>query len=134
MMKAYDEYIQELRARLEKKASEGVYVFYNPTVTIETFDDGKDYFLAFRADYIEFESREELEATCEKCLEIIRDTSWNQAYGRNHYIVGALSFTPEMPGGNAKLAGVNITFDEQGHVVGKEGQLFREDAPYESQP
>ncbi|MBR5339286.1 MAG: substrate-binding domain-containing protein [Lachnospiraceae bacterium] len=134
MMKAYDEYIQELRVRLEKKASEGVYVFYNPTVTIETFDDGKDYFLAFSADYIEFESREELEATCEKCLETIRDTSWEQAYGRNHYIVGALSFTPEMPGGNAKHAGVNIAFDEQGNVVGKEGHLFREDAPYESKP
>ena len=134
MLKGYDDLVQELRDRLSKKASEGVYVFCNPTITIHTNDDGKAYFLAVDNCYIECASREELETTCKICLEAIRDTAWNQPPGRNHYIVGALSWTPEIPGGNGKSAVMAIAFDEQGNVASKEGQLFREDAPYESKP
>ncbi len=132
MMKAYEEYVQELRERLEKKASEGVYLFCNPTAAIHFFEDGKAYFIAFENNYLELGSREELDALCELGLEEIRSPYWNQPAGGNHYIVGIGSYTPEMFD-NLLFTSMAVAFDEQGNLVSKEGRMFREDAPAESQ-
>ena len=132
MMKTYEEYVQELRERLKKKASEGVYLFCNPTAAIHFFEDGKAYFIAFENYYLELGSREELDALCELGLEEIRSTYWNQPAGGNHYIVGIGMYTPDMLD-NLLFTGMNFAFDEQGNLVSKEGRIFREDAPAESQ-
>ncbi len=132
MMKAYEEYVQELRERLEKKASEGIYLFCNPTVAIHTNEDGKAYFLSFQNYYVELKSREELDAHYEYGLGEIRSSYWDQPPGRNHYIVGIGSYTPEMFN-NLLFTSMAVAFDEQGNLVSKEGRMFREDAPAESQ-
>ncbi len=134
MLKGYDDLVQDLRDRLSEKASEGVYVFCNPTITIHTNDDGKAYFLAVNNWYFECASQDELDAACEKCLTVIRSSWWNEAYGRNHYVFAGLIYENVDPLGGVKSATTAVAFDEQGNLVSREGQMFREDAPYESQP
>ena len=134
MLNGYDDLVQELRDRLSKKGSEGVYVFCNPTITIHTNDDGKAYFLAVNNWYFECASQDELDAACEKCLTVIRSSCWNEAYGRNHYVFAGLIYENVDPLGGVKSATTAVAFDEQGNLVSREGQMFREDAPYESKP